>query len=69
MFELRLSDNEGNLDIVSLRCINCKRETGLFLKNNSFGEIITKFALNAILHHVGMSWIVSSNKEMLQYFP
>ena len=26
--------------------------------------MITKFLLNAILHHVGMSWIISSNKEM-----
>ena len=30
MFELRLSCEEGNLDVVSLRCIDCKRETGLF---------------------------------------
>ena len=26
--------------------------------------MITKFVLNAILHHVGMSWIISSNEEM-----
>ena len=26
--------------------------------------MITKFVLNAILHHVGMSWIISSNDEM-----
>ena len=26
--------------------------------------MITKFLLNAILHHAGMSWIFSSNKEM-----
>ena len=26
--------------------------------------MITQFVLNAILHHVGMSWIISSNKEM-----
>ena len=25
--------------------------------------MITKFVLNAILHHVGMSWIISSNDE------
>ena len=64
MFELRLSHKEGNLDVVSLRSINCIIETGLFLKNNRFDEMITKFVLNAILHHVGMSWIISSNKEM-----
>ena len=25
--------------------------------------MITKFVLNSILNHVGMSWIISSNKE------
>ena len=57
VFELRLSYKEVILDIVSLRCINCKIETGLYLKIVSlvFDEIITKFVLNTILHHVGMS--------------
>ena len=35
MFEIRLSDKEGNLDVLSLRYINCKRDIGLFLKINS----------------------------------
>ena len=63
MFELRLGYKEGNLDAVSLRCINCKRETGLFLKISSLvlDEMITKYVLNEILHHVGMSWIIISN--------
>ena len=26
--------------------------------------MITKFVLNAILHHVGMLWIIFSNDEM-----
>ena len=66
MFEIRLSYNEGILDVVSLKCINCKIETCLYSKTNSwvFDEVITKFVLNAILHHVGMSWIISYNKEM-----
>ena len=42
MFELHLTCKEGNFDVVYLRCIHCKRETGLFLKNNSFDEMITK---------------------------
>ena len=25
---------------------------------------MTKFVLNSILHHVGMSWIICSNKKM-----
>ena len=61
MFELHLSYKEGNLDVVSLRCINCKRETGLSLKNITFDKIFTKFVLNAIFHHLIMSWIISSN--------
>ena len=27
--------------------------------------MITKFVLNAILHHMGMSWIICSNNEIL----
>ena len=52
---------------VSLKCINCKREKGLNSENDFtwvYDEIITKFLLNAMLHHVGMSWIISSNQEM-----
>ena len=66
VFELCLSYKEGIVDVVYLRCINCKRETGLDFKINSFvfDEIITKFVLNAMLYHVGMSWMISSNKEM-----
>ena len=36
MFESRLNYKERNLDVVSLRCINCKIETGLFLNNNNY---------------------------------
>ena len=64
MFELHLNCDKEKLDVIYIRCINRKRETGLFLKNTTFDEMITKFLLNAILHHVGMSWIISSNKEM-----
>ena len=51
--------------IISIRCINCNKETGLYLINKKIEETITKFVLNAILHHVGMSWIICSNEEML----
>ena len=55
MFELLLSYKEVILDFISLNCIDCKTETGLYLNINSlvFDEIITKFVLNEILHHVG----------------
>ena len=63
MFQLRLFDNkedeEGKVvDIIDIRCINCNKETGLYLINSTIEEMITKFLLNAILHHVGMSWII-----------
>ena len=64
MFELHSNFDEEKMDVISIRCINCNRETGLYLKNKTFDEMITKFVLNSILHHVGMSWIISSNKEM-----
>ena len=64
IFELRLIGDKYKLDFIAIRCINCKRETGSFLITSNFEEMITKFVLNAILHHVGISWIISSNDEM-----
>ena len=64
MFEIRLSYGNKELDVLSIKCINCKIETGLNSKTNFtwvYDEIVTKFLLNAMLHHVGMSWIISSN--------
>ena len=67
MFDIRLSYEYEKLDVVSIKCINCKIETGLNSETSFpwvYDEIITKFMLNAILHHVGISWIVSYNQEM-----
>ena len=58
MFEIRLSFKGEKLDVVSLKCINCKIETDLDSETSLFwvfDEEITKFVLNSILHHVGMS--------------
>ena len=52
---------------MSIKCINCKRETGLDSETSFtwvYDEIVTKFVLNSMLHHVGMSWIIRSNQEM-----
>ena len=64
MFEISLIYKKVISDVLYLNCIHFKRETGLDLKINSlvFDEIITKFVLNAILHHVGISWIIRHNK-------
>ena len=65
MFEIRLICGDDNLDTFSLKCVNCKKETGLNAETSFkefYDEVITQFVLNAILHHVGMSWIISSKK-------
>ena len=50
--------------IYLVSCIICKEETGLYLRKSTLEETITKFLLDAILHHVGMSLIICSNKEI-----
>ena len=67
MFEIRLSYGDKELYVLSIKCINCKRKTGLDSKTNFtwvYDEIVTKFVLNEMLHHVGMSWIITSNQEI-----
>ena len=65
MFEIRLSYGEKYLDTLCLKCINCKKETGLDSETNFtwvYDKIITKLVLNEMLHHVGMSWMMISNQ-------
>ena len=64
MFELRLIYDGDKVQAVDIRCINCKKETGLYLEKSTLEENISKYVLNAMLHHVGMSWIICSNEEM-----
>ena len=49
IFELCLFDDKDKLDSIDIRCINCKKETGLFLRNSTFDEMITKFVLKSVL--------------------
>ena len=42
MYELRLFGDKEKLDVIAIRCINCKKETGLYLQNSKFEEMITK---------------------------
>ena len=64
MFKLSLIGDKENLDFIAIRCINCKTKTAIYLQNSVFEEMITTSVLYTILHHVGMSWIISSNNEM-----
>ena len=57
MLEIRFSYGDKDLDTVSLKCINFKIETTLDPETSFtwvYYEIITKFVLNAMLHHVCM---------------
>ena len=53
MFELRLIGDGDKLEAMDIRCINCKKETGLYLGKFTLEKMISKFVLNAILHHEG----------------
>ena len=67
MFEIHLSCGDDDLEKLCLKCINRKKETGLNAETGFkefYDEVITQFVLNAMLHYVGMSWIISSKKEM-----
>ena len=58
MSELSLIDDGDKVKAKSIRCINCKKETGSYLRNSALEEMITKLFLNEILNYVGMSWII-----------
>ena len=58
IFQLRLFDYKYEVEIINISCINCKKVTGLHLRNSTFEEMITKFVLNSIFHHVSMLWII-----------
>ena len=67
MFKIRLSFGDEDLDNFSIKCIHCKIETCLDSETSFtwvYDKIVTKFVLNTMLHHVGMSWIIGSNQEM-----
>ena len=69
MFQLRLSYDKHNeednvVEDIDIKCRNCHRRTGLFLKDKTVEELITILLLNIVLHHVGLSCIISSNKQI-----
>ena len=62
MFEFSLIDDRYKVEAIAIMCINCKKETVLYLGISTLEEMITKLLINAILHHVGMSWIICYNE-------
>ena len=49
------SEEEEVVVNIAIKCSNYNKDTGLHLKDTTIEEMIIKFVLNAILHHVGMS--------------
>ena len=59
-------DNEKDVEIITIRCSNCGKQTGLSLDNMNvnYKDKVTVFVLNTLLHHVGMSWIIETHKRL-----
>ena len=59
-------DDENGVKIITVRCINCGKETGLSMNNmnTNYKDIITSFVLNTVLHHVGMSCIIETHEQL-----
>ena len=56
MFSAIFKVQEGTVNEVTLKCINCKRETYIQHKSDKefYDKMITPFVMNSMLHHVGM---------------
>ena len=54
MFDLSLNDDRDKVEAIAIRCINCKKEIGVYLIISALEEMITKFVIIAIYHNVGM---------------
>ena len=59
-------DDKNDVKIIAIKCINCGKETGLYMENtnNRYKYISTVFVLNTLLHHVGMSWIIGTHEQL-----
>ena len=57
---------EKYLETIAISYSNCGKETGFSMKNMNanYKDIITNFLLNTMSNHVGMSWIIETNKQL-----
>ena len=53
------------MEFIFIKRSNCDRSTGLLLKVKTVKETSSKFVLNTKWHHVGLSWMISSEKQMI----
>ena len=59
-------DDKNYVKVIVIRCINCGKETGLFMINiiTHYKYIITSLVLNTLLHHVGMLCIIETHEQL-----
>ena len=59
-------DDQNNVKIVAILCINAVKKTGLCMKsmNYNYKYIMTSFVLNKVLQHVGMSWKIETHEQL-----
>ena len=59
-------DDQNKVEHIDIRFSNCVKETGSYMDdmNTQNKDIITSFVLNTVLKHVGMSWIIETNKQL-----
>ena len=55
---------ENVVDNIGIRYRNCGKTTGLSVKNTNNKDTVTKFVLNKVLHHVGLSCILETNQKL-----
>ena len=52
------------MDNIAIRCSNYEKKTVLLVKNNNYKDMVTRFALNSVLHHVDLSLIIETNQKL-----
>ena len=59
-------DDQNTVENIAIRVSNCKelKMISMDKMNTTYQDIITSFVLNTMLHHVGMLWIIGTNKQL-----
>ena len=65
----REEDLKQTVEKVAIRCINSGNKTiiDVDILDTTYQDIINFFALNTMLHHVGMLWIIENHEELKYY--
>ena len=49
---------------VRIMCINCGKNIGCLIDNQTIEVFITPFVTNMVFQNFGLSWIIQSNQEL-----